>query len=46
MRYNLTCKPRLIGKLKTILLSYKLIHLTILYICILQKHVLYIELCL
>ena len=33
---NLTLKPKSIGKLKTIL-SYKLIHLTVLYICIKKK---------
>ena len=44
---NLTLKPKSIGKLKTIL-SYKLIHLTVLYIYVSKKkkHVLYIELCL
>ena len=44
---NLTWKSKSTGKLKTVL-SYKLIHLTVLYICIKKKKkgLLYIELCL
>ena len=35
---NLTWKSKSTGKLKTVL-SYKLIHLTVLYICIKKKNV-------